>query len=162
MENAQEPVDFDIPVIAKFVADKGYENRIKMPRRATPGSAGYDLYADEKIVIMPRSSVVIDTHLKVDIDYGWFLMIVPRSGLGFKYGISLANTIGIIDSDYFSEEPGKGVIKAKLVNPMDAAVEIQKGNAFAQAIFVPFGITEDDVPVEGSRDGNGFGSTDKR
>lgn len=151
----------NMSVMSKFVADAGFEKKIKFPRRATHGSAGYDFFANENITINPQDSVVIDTHLKVDIDEGWFLMIVPRSGLGFKYRVSLANTVGIIDSDYYCLEPGKGVIKIKLYNPGDVAIEIPKGKAFAQGIFVPFGITEDDCPASEDRNGNGFGSTDK-
>ena len=153
---------FTIPVISKFVADKGFEKKVRLPQRATSGSAGYDFFANEKIIINPNDSVVIDTHVKADIDEGWFLMVVPRSGLGFKYRVSLANTVGIIDSDYFSIEPEKGVVKVKLYNPGDVAIEIPKGKAFAQGIFVPFGITEDDCPASEERNGNGFGSTDKQ
>lgn len=153
--------EISIPVVAKFVADKGYE-RIVMPRRSTKGSAGYDFFANEKITIMPGDSVVVDTHVKADIDPDWVLMLFPRSGLGFKFGMRLANTVGVIDSDYYSDEPGKGVIKAKLVNPSGVAVEIPKGKAFMQGIFMPFGITEDDAPGDIERNGNGFGSTDKR
>lgn len=151
----------NMPVMSKFVADDSFEKKIKFPRRATNGSAGYDFFAETNITINPHDCLVIDTHLKADIDIGWFLMVVPRSGLGFKYRVSLANTVGIIDSDYYCDEPGKGVIKVKLYNPGDVAIEIPKGKAFAQGIFVPFGITEDDCPVSEERNGNGFGSTDK-
>ncbi len=88
----------------------------------------------------------------------WVLMIYPRSGLGFKYQICLANTIGVVDADYYFSN-NEGHIFVKLVNRGDKSVHINLGDAFAQGIFVEYGITEDDH-VEATRNG-GFGSTDK-
>lgn len=81
-----------------------------------------------------------------------------RSGLGFKYQICLANTIGVVDADYYFSN-NEGHIFIKLVNRGDKSVHINLGDAFAQGIFMEYGITEDDH-VETSRNG-GFGSTDK-
>ena len=91
---------------------------------------------------------------------GWVLMIFPRSSLGFKYKLMLNNTVGIIDSDYFYSD-NEGHIFIKIINDNNEGktVNIEKGTAFAQGIFLPFGITEDDC-AEGERNG-GFGSTDK-
>ena len=85
-------------------------------------------------------------------------MILPRSGSGFKYGVRLANTAGVIDSDYFNAD-NEGHIKIKLIGG-SADYNVKKGSAFAQAIFMPYGITYDDDCGEQRR--GGFGSTDKK
>jgi dUTP pyrophosphatase len=92
---------------------------------------------------------------------GWVLAVFPRSSLGFKYRLQLNNTVGIIDSDYFFSD-NEGHIFIKLTNDTkeDKTVELSEGAGFAQGIFFPFGITEDDDCSE-QRNG-GFGSTDSK
>ena len=131
---------------------------IQMPSRATEGSAGYDFYAPMDHTILKDQEILIPTGIRVKMNTGWVLCLFPRSGLGFKYGIHLKNTVGIIDSDYFHAD-NEGHIFVKLHNPSDDIVEIPKGKGFAQGIFLPFGITENDHPVKLERTG-GFGSTD--
>ncbi len=89
------------------------------------------------------------------------MLYFPRSSLGFKYRLQLNNTVGIIDSDYFFSD-NEGHIFVKLTNDTkeDKTVELAEGAGFAQGIFLPFGITEDDDCTE-ARNG-GFGSTDSR
>ena len=132
---------------------------LKMPHRATSGSAGYDFYAPYDITLEPGCSVLIPTGMRARIEAGWTLMIFPRSGLGFKYRIQLNNTVGIIDADYFNST-NEGHIMIKLANDgyEGKTLELKKGDAFAQGVFVPFGLTVDD-DVDAVRDG-GFGSTD--
>lgn len=143
----------------QFVKDGGKNyNSVLLPLRATSGSAGYDFFASEEIVIPAHSERLVLTGIRAEILNGWVLCIFPRSGLGFKYGISLKNTVGIIDSDYFFSS-NEGHIMVMLSNPSDNDVIISEGKAFAQGVFLPFGITEDDE-ASLSRDG-GFGSTDK-
>ena len=76
-------------------------NLIKLPLRATKGSAGYDFYSPINFILKPNETIKIPTGIKVKIEDGWFLAIFPRSGLGFKYRLQLNNTVGIIDSDYY-------------------------------------------------------------
>lgn len=135
----------------------------KMPRRSTTGSAGYDFFLNggSPVELLPGESVVIDTHVKIKLRDDLCLMIYPRSGHGFKYGIRLANTVGVIDSDYYSDEPGKGVIKIKLVNGGNDTVHIKSGDAVAQGIITHFFTTDDD-DASGERNGEGFGSTDRK
>lgn len=76
---------------------KIYEE-IKLPRRATDGSAGYDFYLPFPVSFTTLIPVTIPTGIRIKLDPGTFLMCVPRSGLGFKYGIRLRNSIGIIDA----------------------------------------------------------------
>lgn len=136
-----------------------YES-IVLPKRATKGSAGYDFYAPFDFEVEPNQTVKIPTGIRVKISEGWFLAIVPRSSLGFKYRLQLDNTIGIIDSDYY-DALNEGHIFIKLTNDSKAnkKVQIRQGEAFAQGIFIPFGITTDDE-VENNRIG-GFGSTNQ-
>lgn len=141
------------------IAKATYDN-IKLPRRATTGSAGYDFYAPEDIEIAPGDSIKIPTGIRVKIEEGWVLKIYPRSGLGFKYRLQLANTVGILDSDYYySDNEGHIFIKITNDSREGKVVSIKEGEAFAQGIFVEYGITVDD-DTTAIRNG-GFGSTSK-
>ena len=133
-----------------------YEN-IMLPTRATAGSAGYDFIAPYDFTLNVGEEIVIDTGIRAKIADGWVLVILPRSGSGFKFGVRLANTAGVIDSDYFNAD-NEGHIKIKLVGATKP-FNIKAGDAFAQGIFLPYGITEDDN-CTAERHG-GFGSTSK-
>lgn len=135
---------------------KEYEN-IKIPARATPGSAGYDFFLPCDVEIEKGQEVLIQTGIRVKIEDGWALMLYPRSGLGFKYGLRFLNTTGIIDSDYFSAS-NEGHIMAKL-SVSGSKLTLKAGDRFMQGVFVPFGITKSDAPLTLRRTG-GFGSTD--
>ena len=140
---------------------KAIYDSIKLPKRATKGSAGYDFFAPVEIEIKSGETLLIPTGIRARIDDGWVLNIYPRSGLGFKHRLQLDNTVGIIDSDYYGSS-NEGHIMIKI--SCDAFDEnhsllVEKGNGFAHGIFLPFGITTDDRTDE-IRDG-GFGSTTK-
>lgn len=137
---------------------------ITLPTRGTNGSAGYDISIPYDVVINFNESKVIPTGLRCKIDPSWFLDLNPRSGQGFKYGIRLANTRGIIDSDYYNaDNEGHIMVKlaneSKAVNPEEKPFKIEANKAFCQGIFTIYGITEDDNPATVYRTG-GFGSTD--
>lgn len=138
---------------------KMYED-IKLPIRATAGSAGYDIFAPFGFSLAPSETIKIPTGVRCEIDEGWVLKIYPRSGLGFKFRLQLNNTVGIIDSDYFySDNEGHIFIKITNDSNENKTVEVKKGTGFAQGIFVEYGITVDD-DATGIRNG-GFGSTTK-
>ena len=131
---------------------------IKLPKRATKGSAGYDFYAPFDFTLKPGETIKIPTGIRCKMEEGWVLKIYPRSGLGFKYRLQLNNTVGIIDSDYYySDNEGHIMIKITNDSNENKTVEVQKGQGFAQGIFVEFGITYDDDTTD-ERNG-GFGST---
>lgn len=88
---------------------------LKLPERATKGSAGYDFVAPFDITLSPGQTAKIPTGIRVKMEPGWVLMIFPRSGLGFKYRLQLNNTVGIIDEDYFYSD-NEGHIFIKLTN----------------------------------------------
>lgn len=135
-------------------------NGIKLPHRATAGSAGYDFYAPYDVKLAPGETAKIPTGIRALIEPGWVLKLYPRSGLGFKYRLQLNNTVGIIDSDY-SQSDNEGHIFIKITNDSNEGktLEIPAGTGFAQGIFVEYGITVDD-DADGVRNG-GFGSTTK-
>lgn len=137
-------------------------NSIKLPKRATTGSAGYDFYAPADVTIEKGKSTLIPTGIRSKIEDGWVLDIFPRSGLGFKHRVQLDNTVGIIDADYYNSS-NEGHIMVKLscdAHDEGHSVTVSAGDGFAQGIFMPFGITVDD-DTDGVRDG-GFGSTTKK
>ena len=135
-------------------------DEIKLPRRATSGSAGYDFFIGVDLELKPGETAKIPTGIRVKIDDGWVLKIYPRSGLGFKYRLQLNNTVGIIDSDYYNSD-NEGHIFIKITNDSNEGktLSLKKGDGFAQGIFVEYGITLDDDACE-IRNG-GFGSTSK-
>ena len=145
--------------IKDFKNECAYEE-IKLPKRATKYSAGYDFFSTKTFHLSPKETIKIPTGIRVSINEGWFLAIFPRSGLGFKYRLQLNNTVGIIDSDYcYSDNEGHIFIKITNDSNENKIVELKKGQGFAQGIFMPFGIVENDF-TDQQRNG-GFGSTTK-
>lgn len=132
---------------------------IRLPRRATSGSAGYDFFSPVGFELRPGETILLPTGVRARMDEGWALMLYPRSGLGFKFRLQLNNTVGVIDSDYFGAK-NEGHIMLKLTNDSNEGrtLTVQPGDAVAQGVFTPYGITVDDE-VSGLREG-GFGSTD--
>ena len=141
-------------------AKKVYAN-IRLPRRATAGSAGYDFFAPESFTLVPHETILIPTGIRVMIEDGWVLQLYPRSGLGFRHRLQLDNTVGVIDSDYFeAKNEGHILIKMTSDDRKGKTLSVSAGDGFAQGIFLPYGITVDD-DAEGERTG-GFGSTTKK
>lgn len=139
---------------------KDIYDSIKLPQRGTSGSAGYDFFTPQTINLATSKVAKIPTGIRVKIDDGWFLAVMPRSGLGFKYKVQLYNTVGVIDSDYYNSS-NEGHIFVKIVNDNgeNKAMTVNKGDGFVQGIFLPYGLATDDNATT-VRDG-GFGSTTK-
>ena len=131
---------------------------IPLPRRATAGSAGYDFFAPAETLIPAGGSALIPTGIRAEMEKGWVLILFPRSSLGFRTGIRLSNTAGIIDSDY-AYARNEGHIMVKMRNPSETSVVIGRGERFCQGIFLPYGTAEEDEEFT-ERQG-GFGSTGK-
>ena len=140
------------------MSKEDFDKIIPTPTRGTAGSAGYDLCSTRDVTLKPNQEIVIPTGMRANIQVGYWLMIVPRSGMGFKYNVMLANTVGVIDSDYYHSD-NEGHIMVKLVNKGNKNLRINTGKKFVQGVFVPFGITHDDEATD-VRNG-GFGSTGK-
>lgn len=129
-------------------------DNIKLPQRATQGSAGYDFFSPFELSL-DNQWVVVPTGIRWVCDDNYVLLLVPRSGLGFKYGVHLRNTIGVIDKDY-ADAANHGHIMVKLAAETECNVEAGKG--FVQGIVVPFCIGEENAENLAIRTG-GFGST---
>lgn len=131
------------------------------PRRATKGSIGYDFIATEDITLTPGKWTEFGTGVKftdedtVNGRMEWAMLLLPRSGLGFKHGVKLRNTVGVIDCDYRDE------IKVSMSCDASMPVVITKGTAYMQGIIIPrFTFDNEVVPVDERK--GGFGSTDKK
>ena len=133
-------------------------DEIRLPHRATSGSAGYDFFLTSDIVLAPGETVKVPTGIRASMNEGWVLLLYPRSGLGFKFRLQLNNTVGVIDSDYYYSD-NEGHIFAKITNDSNEqrTLSLKRGDGFMQGIFMPFGITFSD-DAQGVRNG-GFGST---
>lgn len=138
-----------------------YDN-LKLPKRSTTGSCGYDFFSPfEFILEEPNAEIIIPTGIRAIMDDDKFLMIAPRSGLGTRHYMRLANTIGFVDSDYSkSDNEGHIFVKYRLENHNSDSVNVKAGSAMAQGIFMNYLKTNDD-DADGIRNG-GFGSTDKK
>ena len=142
----------------EWVSDKRDHIWNKLPERSTKHSAGYDFFAPTVIIIEPHEQTkLMFTDIKVKLDKDKVLMLYPRSSLGMK-GIALANTVGIIDADYYNNTKNEGNIGFSLVNNSDKQVIIQQGEKFMQGVITRFYTTDDD-DAKRTREG-GFGSTD--
>lgn len=133
------------------------ESDIILPSRATGGSAGYDIYSPVDVIIPAHEKATFPLGVKVKIKNGWYLQIVPRSSVGIKYHLMLANTCGIIDEDFYDNPDNEGMMFMALYNYGEKPIYIEKGDRIAQGIFLPYGITFSDN-VETERTG-GIGST---
>ena len=140
--------------------EKDMEVVIKLPKRSTKESAGYDVYAPFDIYLKPNEDIKIPTGIRAYMQAGEMLLIFPRSGLGFKYYTRIANTIGVVDSDYYYSD-NEGHIFVKLRNEGNKDLHIKQGEAFCQMIFVPFLLIDNDDFDNGNNRNGGFGSTDK-
>lgn len=141
-----------LPPYAKY-----YE--LKLPRRATKGSAGYDFFSPATFKLQPGQTIKIPTGIKCCLDAGKVLLIFPRSSLGFKYRLQLDNTIGVVDADYYGNPSNEGHIFIKVTNDSkdNKTLIINTGDAIAQGIIMNFETAVEDV-VTASRVG-GIGST---
>ena len=131
---------------------------IKLPKRATKGSAGYDFFSPFDFTLNPGDTIKIPTGIRCKIKDGYVLKEYPRSGLGFKYRVRLDNTVGIIDSDYCNSD-NEGHIFIKITNEGDKTLSVKAGEAFCQGIFEEYFLAVEEEVTE-ERNG-GFGSTTK-
>ena len=147
-----------------FEIAKGFEqNGINLPIRKTKHSAGYDIEAAEDTVIPSfkkgNKPTLVKTGLKAYMPADEVLILANRSSNPGKKGLILANSIGVIDSDYYGNPDNDGHIMFAFYNIKEEDITIKKGEAIGQAIFQKFLIADDDI-AGGERTG-GFGSTNK-
>lgn len=147
-----------------FEIAKGFENKnINLPVRKTKYSAGYDIEAAEDCVVpafkLGQAPTLIKTGLKSYMQEDEYLMLCNRSSNPKKKGLVMANSVGIIDQDYYENPDNDGHFMFSFFNIKDVDIEIKKGEAIGQAIFMKY-LTVDNDNAEGERTG-GFGSTSK-
>jgi dUTP pyrophosphatase len=141
------------------ILDPRVGREIELPKRATTGSAGFDLRAclDGPLVLEPGQTHLVPTGIAIHLeDPGLAAVLLPRSGLGHKHGIVLGNLVGLIDSDY------QGQVMVSVWNRSDHPFTIAPGDRIAQMVVVPVVQVEFDVVVEfeeSARGAGGFGST---
>ena len=150
--------------IRGFEIAKGFEDKgINMPVRKTKYSAGYDIEAAEDTIIpafkLGQKPTLVKTGLKAYCEPDEFYMLCNRSSNPGKRGLVMANSVGIIDSDYYENPDNDGHFMFAFYNFFDHDVEIKKGEAIGQAIFMKY-LKIDDDDAQGERTG-GFGSTSK-
>ena len=147
-----------------FEIAKGFENQeIHLPVRKTKFSAGYDIEAAEDCVIPAfekgQKPTLVKTGLKAYMQDDEVLLLYNRSSNPGKKGLVMANSVGVIDKDYYGNPDNDGHFMFSFFNVKAEPVEIKKGDAIGQAIFQKYLVTDDDCS-EGTRVG-GFGSTSK-
>lgn len=147
-----------------FEIAKGFENKgIRLPERKTKCSAAYDLEAAEDIVVPSfkkgMKATLVSTGLKAYMQEDEVLYLYAKSSGFGKKGIMLSNAVGIVDGDYYENEDNDGHIMFAFYNIKEEDIEIKKGEAIGQAIFMPFLVADNDN-AQGVRTG-GFGSTNK-
>ena len=154
MKARWEKVSFEEYAKGKNSNEAASYNSIVLPYRATKGSAGYDIATPIALKFPEDSGKVVDLGIRIFLPIDEVLLVMPRSGLGFKYNMRLANTVGVIDSDYYNSD-NEGHIKVKLL--CDVPCEFNAGDRICQGIIVNYDTAEEEE-ITKSRNG-GFGST---
>ena len=147
--------DFEKITFEQFKKDvednkKLYES-IKIPKRDSEATAGYDICILKDIEIKPNEILKIPTGLKSYFEKDEVLFLVVRSSMGFKYNIRLCNQIGIVDSDYYNNKDNEGHIWLKIQNEGIETVNLKKGEAIVQGIFVKYLTTKSDETLKLTR-----------
>lgn len=142
------------------VDDKKLYESLELPRRSTMHSAAYDIRSAITGTLKPGESMVIPTGMKVCMNDDEVLYIYNRSSLGYKYDITLANSVGVIDADYYNNPNNEGHFKVKLINHGETTLEINAGDRIAQGVFMKYLVVDDEEEIKDVRTG-GIGSTNK-
>lgn len=150
--------------IRGFEVAKGFEDcNINIPVRKTKYSAGYDMEAAEDVIVPSFKKgdkpTLVKTGLKAYMQDDEVLMLYNRSSNPKKKGFILANSVGVVDKDYYGNSDNDGHIMFAFYNIKDEDIEIKKGEAIGQGVFQKYLVVDDDI-AEGTRVG-GFGSTNK-
>lgn len=131
------------------------ENPELMPRRATARSAGYDFIAPKDYVVPAHGTCLIESEVAVELDPDKVLLLFVRSSYGFKYGVTLANGTGVIDSDFYPN-----TMKCKLKNDSDQDLIIKAGDHYMQGMITSYFLVDNEIPPTDARV-SGIGSTGK-
>jgi len=134
---------------------------IHLPKRQTGASAGYDIEAAANCLIPAGEMKLVPTGIKAYMQAGEVLTLNIRSSMAVKHQLMLANSVGIIDADYYNNPDNEGHILVALVNFGKEDFAISKGERVAQGIFLNYLTTDHDFAGAGNKRQGGFGSTGK-
>lgn len=151
---------FEITTIDNTVVKetrKVWDN-IKLPIRKTEYSAGHDICIPFNASLLPDETLKIPTGIKCEMDEDYVMLIFPRSSLGIKKNMYITNTIPVIDADYF-EADNEGHIFLCIKNGGKDVLELKNGDSIVQAVFLPYGVADDEMVLR-KRVG-GIGSTNE-
>ena len=118
-----------------------------LPKRETKYAAGYDFYSLYDFTLKPGEIIKLPTGIKVDMMGDEVLLLVDRSGMGFKYNIRMCNQVGVIDKDYYNNANNEGHMFFRLQNEGDKDWIVKKGEGIGQGIFMKYLICEDEENV---------------
>lgn len=141
----------------EYVKRIGRVHSFDLPTRGTIQSCGYDFHSPSSFELLPGVTTRVPLGVKVYLNEGTFLMIVPRSSVGMKYHVSLDNTIGIIDADYVDNTANEGEICLQITNHGDSTYVVKKNDRLCQGIILKYEVVDDDM-AKNKRNG-GMGST---
>lgn len=140
----------------KTLSVKRLTDSATIPTYGTAGAACFDLYADDTVSIWPGKAATVKTSLTFGIPDGYVMLVFSRSGHGFKNGVRLVNSVGVVDSDY------RGEVMVRLKNDGSELFNVTLGDRIAQAMLLPverFDLVETDDVGTTERGAKGFGST---
>lgn len=140
--------------------DKELYESIVLPKRSTSKSAGYDIRSIENGIVKPGQVMRFKTGLKVCMNDDEVFNIYSRSSFGLKYNVTMANSVGVIDADYYNNEDNEGHFSIVLVNHSNNDFEVKVGDRIAQGVFMKYLCVDDEIKSDKKRKG-GFGSTGK-
>lgn len=140
---------------------KRFDKTLPLPERGTDESAGLDLVSRIDIDCYPKKVTLVPLNVAVDIPRGYFGLLAARSSLPLKMGLTLANGIGVIDSDYNGDEDE---IMAAVIPVSDTTVHVRRGDRIAQLLVVPASIggmlpEVEEVQKLAEKNRGGYGST---
>ena len=124
--------------------DQELYDSIIIPQRNSVATAGYDIHLLNDLELKPGEVAKLPTGLKAHFGKDEVLLIVVRSGTGFKYNIRLCNQIGVIDSDYYNNPDNEGHLFVKVQNEDDKTHSFKRGDALVQGVFMKYLTTDND------------------
>ena len=137
------------------------DKELALPGRSSAKSCGYDFRLPVDVEIQPNSQILIPTFIKAEIDDDKVLELYPRSSYGIKKGLELANTVGIIDADYYGGEDNEGHIMVCMRNTTSKPVHLERGDKFVQGIIKRYFLMDGDAYGVGKARKGGIGSSGK-
>lgn len=118
--------------------DKKLYDEYQLPKRETEKAAAYDFSALSDYVIKPGEIKKIPTGIKVQMEDDDVLLLIVRSGMGFKWNVRMCNQVGVIDADYYDNSDNEGHIWIKLENEGNEEYIVKKGEGIIQGMFIKY------------------------